>query len=68
MSQYQATVRHSSICSHYSIPVGDDLTTAKRKAVVEFGDGFVDHDIVIMDSETREIVASRKVGGGQWTE
>lgn len=67
MTTYKATVKHHSIRSHYSIDVSDDLTTAKRQATREFGGGFVDHRIVIYDAETRQEVASRRVGGQKWS-
>ena len=62
----RATVVHGSISQHDSIEVSDDLPTAKRQAVREFGMGFVDHTIRIYDDETRETsggsVASSGVG------
>ena len=67
MSKYIATVKHSSISSHYSIDVSDNLVVAKRQAAKEFGGGFVDHKIVIVDADTRQEVTSRRVGGGQWS-
>lgn len=67
MSKHIATVKHASIASHYSIDVSDDLSTAKRQAAREFGGGFVDHRIVIVDAQTRQEVSSRRVGGGKWS-
>ena len=63
----RATVVHSSISSHDSIEVSDDLQAAKRQAVREFGMGFVDHTIRIYDSETRETVTERRIGGIKWS-
>jgi hypothetical protein len=63
----RATVTHYSIGSHYSIEVSDDLRTAKRQAAREFGKGYVDHTIRIYDSETRETITERPVGGGRWS-
>jgi hypothetical protein len=66
-SRLRATVVHSSISQHDSIEVSDDLRTAKRQAVREFGMGFVDHTIRIYDAETRQVVSDRRVGGGRWS-
>ena len=63
----KATVVHSSISQHDSIDVSDDLSTAKRQAVREFGMGFVDHTIQIYDAETRETVTERRIGGRKWS-
>jgi len=63
----KATVVHSSISQHDSIEVSDDLRTAKRQAVREFGMGFVDHTIRIYDAETRETVTERRIGGRKWS-
>ena len=63
----KATVVHSSISSHYSIEVSDDLRTAKRQAVREFGKGFVDHTIRIYDAWTRETITERRIGGIKWS-
>ena len=63
----RATVTHYSIGSHYSIEVSDDLKQAKKQAAREFGGGFVDHTIRIYDSETRETITERPVGGGRWS-
>lgn len=63
-----ATVKHSSIGLHYSIPVDPvDLKKAKAQASREFGKGFVDHRIVIFDAETREEITSRLIGSKKWT-
>ena len=67
MSTLMATVVHSSISQHDSIEVSDDLRTAKRQAAREFGGGFIDHTIRIYDSETRETITERPVGGGRWS-
>lgn len=67
VSKYRATVVHSSIASHYSIEVSDDLEQAKKQAARTFGKGFVEHKIRIYDSETRETVTERRVGGGRWS-
>ena len=63
----KATVVHSSISQHDSIEVSDDLRTAKRQAVREFGMGFADHTIRIYDAETRETVTERRIGGIKWS-
>jgi hypothetical protein len=63
----KATVVHGSISQHHSIEVSDDLRTAKRQAVREFGMGFVDHTIRIYDAETREVISERRIGGIKWS-
>jgi len=63
----KATVVHSSISQHHSIEVSDDLRTAKRQAVQEFGMGFVDHTIRIYDDETRQTITERRIGGIKWS-
>ncbi len=67
MSKLKATVVHSSISSHYSIEVSDDLKQAKRQAAREFGSDYVDHMIRIYDADTRQVVSERRVGGGRWS-
>ena len=63
----RATVVHSSIIQHDIIEVSDDLPTAKRQAVLEFGMGSADHTIRIYDAETRETVTERRIGGRKWS-
>ena len=67
MRKLRATVVHSSIGSHYSIEVSNDLTCAKQQAAHEFGGGYVDHIIRIYDAETRQTVTERLVGGSRWS-
>ena len=72
MTRYQATIRHHSIARARVVDVGDDLTLAKRQATREFGGGYIDHAIVIIDTEINpavesNIVASRKIGERKWT-
>jgi hypothetical protein len=67
VSKYRATVVHSSISSHYSIEVSDDLEQAKKQAARRFGKGFVEHRIRIYDSETRETISERRIGGIKWS-
>jgi hypothetical protein len=75
MSKYVATIRHHSISRARVVPVGDDLTQAKRRATAEFGGGFIDHVIVILDNDARDdtgvlnhdaVVSSRRVGSRKW--
>jgi len=63
----RATVVHSSISSHDSIEVSDDLRTANRQAVRHVGMGFSDHTIRIYDAETREVISERRIGGIKWS-
>lgn len=63
-----ATVKHSSIGLHYSIPVDPlDLKKAKAESSREFGKGFADHRIVIFDADTRDEITSRLIGSRKWT-
>lgn len=69
MGRYTATISHHSIASARVVDVGDGLTTAKRKATREFGDGFIDHVIVIRDAQAPKwdsIVAVRRIGNRRW--
>ncbi|CTQ47277.1 hypothetical protein [Roseibium aggregatum] len=72
MSRYSATITHHSIASTYTVDVGDNLIAAKRNASREFGDGFLDHTIIIFDGQERDygggedIVASKRVGAKRW--
>ena len=68
MSRYTATISHSSIARAAVIEAGDTLETAMRRAMKEFGDGFVGHTILIMDSRLPahdNVVASRRIGNRQ---
>lgn len=67
MSKLRATVVHSSIGSHYSIEVSDDLEQAKKQAARAFGKGYVEHKIRIYETGTRQTVSERRVGGGRWS-
>ena len=60
-----ATVVHHSISRHYEIDVSDDIEVAKRQADEQFGDGFVDHTIVIHNARGKTI-ASRRIGDDDW--
>lgn len=65
MSKFTATITHHSISSARVIEIDGTLTQAKRAATKEFGDGFVDHRIVIRDADG-EVVAARRVGDKSW--
>lgn len=66
MTTYTATIAHHSIHSARVITIKGDLTKAKRAATKEFGDGFVDHSIIIRD-EAGEVVAARRIGDSRWS-
>lgn len=72
MTRYTATIRHHSIASARIVPVGDDLTTAKRNATREFGGDFNDYLIVILDRDASnfdsEIVARKRIGSRKWSD
>lgn len=65
MTTYTATITHHSISSARVIEIDGTLTQVKRAATREFGDGFVDHVIVIRD-EYGETVATRRIGNSRW--
>ena len=64
---YTASVVHHSLAQHRSITIRGTLRAAKAAATREFGAGFVDHKIVILD-ELGDIVASRRIGDARWQE
>lgn len=69
MPRYTATIRHHSVSRAPVIDCGDSLADAKLKATREFGDGFLDHTIIIRDRDAQdEIVARRRIGERHWTE
>lgn len=71
MTRYTATIRHHSIARARIVPVGDDLTAAKRAAAKEFRGEFAGYTIVILDRDAHnfdcEIVASRRAGARKWS-
>jgi hypothetical protein len=67
MTTYTATVAHHSIHNAHVITIEGTLTQAKRAATNEFGDGFLDHVIVIRD-QYEEPVATRRIGDSRWSQ
>ncbi|MDY0072505.1 MAG: hypothetical protein RBR77_07625 [Thauera sp.] len=65
MTTYTATIAHNSISAARVITIDGTLTQAKRAATKEFGDGFLDHVIVIRD-QYGEPVATRRIGDAKW--
>lgn len=65
MTAYTATITHHSISSARVIEIDGTIAQAKRAATREFGDGFLDHIIVIRD-QYGEPVASRRIGDRRW--
>lgn len=71
MTKYVATICHHSIGRAPTVSVGNTLRGAKRRATLEFGDGFLDHTIVIMDTELPEhdnVVATRRIRDRIWSD
>lgn len=70
MTRYTATIRHHSIVRARVVPVGDDLSTAKRNATREFGGDFRYYQIVILDRDAHnfdsEIAATKRIGARKW--
>lgn len=69
MSKYTATIRHHSISRARVIDAGNSLPAAKARASAEFGDGYLDHEIVIYeDTDTHGpcMVTSRRIGSDAW--
>lgn len=65
-TRYAATISHHSISRAPVVDVGDDLRTAKRRATREFGDGFLDHTISILDRWSGDVVARRRICDRRW--
>ena len=62
---YTASVIHHSLAQHRSITIRGTLRAAKAAATREFGAGYLEHKIVILD-ECNDIVASRRIGDARW--
>lgn len=63
--KYFATISHPSIRDARTITINGSLETAKRRAVREFGDGFRDHVIVILD-ERNDTISRKVIGERNW--
>ena len=63
--EYVATISHHSIARSDVEIVGSTLHAAKINATREFGGGYLDHVIQVMDSDG-VVVASRRVGDKSW--
>jgi hypothetical protein len=50
------------------ITIFGSLGNAKRAATMRFGDGFMDHTIVIREAASYQVVASRKIASPRWTD
>lgn len=61
----RATIKHHSISSARVIDVSNDLSTAKKQALIEFGDEQEDYNICILDDYS-EVIASKKVRDKKW--
>lgn len=70
MTRYLATIRHHSIARAPVIEIKSaKLSNAKARAAREFGQGFLDHEIVIYDAtygREPEVVTSRRIGSRRW--
>jgi hypothetical protein len=71
MTRYTATISHHSIARSRTVSVGDTLHAAKINATREFGDGYLDHTIIITDTTVSNpfeaTAASRRVGHPHWS-
>ena len=66
-SRYTATICHHSISQAREINVGDTLAQAKHNATREFGDGFLDHKIIIYDAKDAQYPAAwRLIRDRKW--
>ena len=65
MTTYTATISHHSISRAREITITGTLRAAKAAATREFGDEFLNYNIVIRD-ESGETVAQRRVGDRNW--
>jgi len=65
--RYYIGLRHHSIASSREVAVTGTLAQAKRAATREFGDGFQDHEIIIVDS-FGDIASRRRVSERRWTD
>lgn len=63
--EYVATISHHSIAHARVEIVGSTLHAAKINATREFGGGYLDHVIEVIDSDG-VVVASRRVGDKRW--
>lgn len=68
MKRYSATISHSSVSRARTIDAGNTLRGAKRRATMEFGDGFLDHVILIYDDTASAPVAKRRVADSRWAD
>ncbi len=64
---YVIGLQHHSISRSPEVRTELDLTAAKRLATKEFGKGFNDSKIIILN-ERGELVSSRRVGDKYWTD
>lgn len=68
--EYRATIRDDCIARARVITVGNDMSTAKRKASAEFRGERIDYTIVIIGEQTPDnptgVVASKKIGARSW--
>jgi hypothetical protein len=64
---YTAGIRHHSVAQAPEITVTGTLAQAKRAATARFGDGFQDHELVILDTHG-DVVATRRLDAARWTD
>jgi hypothetical protein len=66
---YHATIRHHSISRARTIEIKGSLHKAKIAASLEFGEEFLDHEIVIAQvwGGRHEVVARRLVAEKKWS-
>tara|TARA_R100000951_G_scaffold459_1_gene2096 strand:+ start:820 stop:1401 length:582 start_codon:yes stop_codon:yes gene_type:complete len=66
MVKYVSTISHHSIARAPVVSVGSTLHAAKINATSQFGAGYLDHVIQVMDRDG-VVVASRRVGDKRWS-
>lgn len=64
MPRFEIGLSHHSISRSRTVTHRGSLSGAKRKATREFGDGFQDHTIVVMDADgytaARRLIRDRR--------
>jgi hypothetical protein len=67
-TRYLATITHSSLSRAPLIDAGNTLVNAKRAATRQFGGGFIDHEIIVLDRAEPccPVVARRRIGNRRW--
>lgn len=64
---YLVSIKHHSLASAPVLKYYGTLASAKRFAAVEFGKGYNDHLLIVMDDMMRA-VSTRRIGDSKWTD